>query len=48
MDAMSHSPHMADILWEEAKLKKQGETSKTPERLVSQFLTNHGPKSQKD
>ena len=32
MDAMSHSPHMADILWEEAKLKKQGETSKTPEK----------------
>ena len=32
MDAMSHSPHIADILWEEAKLKKQGETSKTPEK----------------
>ena len=23
---------MADILWEEAKFKKQGETSKTPEK----------------
>ena len=29
---MSYSPHMADILWEEAKIKKQGETSKTPEK----------------
>ena len=32
LDAMSHSPHMADILWEETKLKKQGETSKTTEK----------------
>ena len=32
MDAMSQPPHMANILWEEAKLKKQGETSKTPEK----------------
>ena len=32
MDAMSPSPHMADILWEETKLKKQGESSKTPEK----------------
>jgi hypothetical protein len=32
MDAMSHSPHMADILLEETKPKKQGETSKIPER----------------
>ena len=31
IDAMSYSPHMADILWEEAKRKKQGKTSKTPE-----------------
>ena len=32
MDAMSPSPHMADILWEETKLKKQEENSKTPEK----------------
>ena len=32
MDAMSHSPHMADIFWEETKLKKHGEASKTPEK----------------
>ena len=32
MDAMSHSPHMADILWEEVKLKKQKGTSKTPKK----------------
>ena len=32
MDAMCHPPHMADILWEEIKLKKQRETSKTPEK----------------
>ena len=32
MDAMSHSPHMADILWEEIKLKKQKGTSKTLEK----------------
>ena len=32
MDAMSHSPHMADILLEEAKLKKKGETSNTSKK----------------
>ena len=32
MDAMSHSSHMADILWELVKLKKQKGTSKTPEK----------------
>ena len=32
MDAMSHPPCMADSLWQEIKLKKQGETSKTPEK----------------
>ena len=31
MDAMSHPPCMADSLWQEIKLKKQGATSKTPE-----------------
>jgi hypothetical protein len=34
MDAMSHSPHMADILWEEVKLKKQKGTSKTPSEWI--------------
>jgi len=32
MDAISHSPHMADILWEKVKLKKQKGTSKAPEK----------------
>ena len=32
MDAMSHSPHIANILWEEVKLKKQKGTSKTSEK----------------
>ena len=32
LDAMSHSLHMADILWEETKLKKQEENSKTLEK----------------
>ena len=32
MDAMSHTPHMADILWEPVKLKKNKGTSKTPEK----------------
>ena len=31
-DAMSHPPCMADSLWQEIKLKKQGATSKTPEK----------------
>ena len=49
MDAVSHSPHMADILWEEVKLKKQKGTFKTPKKNPgSQFSTNHGQKSQKD
>ena len=34
MDAVSHSPHMADILWEEVKLKKQKGTSKTPSEWI--------------
>jgi len=28
MEAMCHPPHMADVLWQEAKLKKQKEISK--------------------
>ena len=32
MDTISHSSHMADILWKEAKLKKHGETSKSSEK----------------
>jgi hypothetical protein len=32
MDAMSHTPHMADIFWEEVKLKKQKGTSKTSKK----------------
>ena len=32
MEAKSHSPNMANILWEEAKLKKHEETSKTSEK----------------
>ena len=31
-DAMSHPPCMVDALSQEIKLKKQGETSKTPEK----------------
>ena len=48
MDAMSHSPHIADILWEDVKLKSKRELPKPQKNLASQFLTNHGPKSQKD
>ena len=32
MDAKCHPPHMADIFSQEAKLKKQEETSKPPRR----------------
>ena len=32
MDAMSHSPHMADILWKLVKLKRQKGTSETPDK----------------
>ena len=32
MDAMSHSPHMANILWELVKIKKKNGTAKTPEK----------------
>ena len=28
MEAMCHPPHMADVLWQEAKLKKQKEIPK--------------------
>ena len=32
MDAMTHPPHMADIFWEEVKLKKKKGTSETSEK----------------
>jgi len=32
MDAMAHPPHMADALWELAKLKNKKEASKAPEQ----------------
>ena len=28
MEAMCHPPHMVDVVWQEAKLKKQKEISK--------------------
>ena len=31
MEAMCHSPHVDDLLWQEARLKNQKETSKLPE-----------------
>ena len=32
MDAMTHQPHMTDILWELVKLKKKKRASKAPEQ----------------
>ena len=33
MDAMAHPPHMADTLWELAKLKNKKGASKAPKKI---------------
>ena len=48
METICHPHHMADALWQEAKLKKQEETSEPQKHPASRSSTSPRPKSQTD